>query len=214
MAEQKKFNIRGFVSFTLLISFIVISVTGIVLYIVPPGRVAFWINWTLLGMNKDAWGAVHTIFSFLFIVIAAVHLYYNWGIFMSYLRSRVIKGLRLKRELAASVMLTVIIFAGILFELPPFSTTMDYGESIKESWGEGQDPAPAPHTELKTLEEVVDESGMRLENVLQKLERNGVTVENPGETLKTIASNNDISPSELFRIIQKREGGGHGAGQQ
>jgi len=205
MAENpKRFKFRGFISFTLTLSFILISVTGLVLYIVPPGRVAHWIQWRLWGMTKDQWAAVHTLFSFIFIVVAGIHLYYNWRIFTGYIVARARTGLNMKYELAASIVFTAAVFAGTLLELPPFSTTMNFGESIKESWETGTDVAPAPHTELMTLTDVVDDLGMRIDRMLEKLERNGVTVEDPSMTLKEIAEQNKTSPSELYKIIQRR----------
>ena len=58
MTSQKKFSFRGFTSFTLTLSFILISVSGIVLYIVPSGRVAYWINWKLVGLTRDNWDGI------------------------------------------------------------------------------------------------------------------------------------------------------------
>jgi len=210
MEQRKRFSIRGFTSFTLTLMFVVMALSGIVLYIVPPGRVAYWINWKLVGLTKENWAAVHTIFSYLFVIVALIHLYFNWTIFKGYLISRVEKGLRMKKELSAAIIITLAVFIGTLFELPPFGTTMDIGESLKESWEEGQPVAPAPHTELKTLEEVVEEFGMRLDRVLDKLERNGVKVTDTSKTLKDIAADNGISPSELYEIIGRR---GDGSGQ-
>ena len=60
------FKTRGFVSFTLTLSFIILSLSGIVLYIMPYGRVAYWINWGIAGLSKDDWDAIHTIIGFVF----------------------------------------------------------------------------------------------------------------------------------------------------
>lgn len=128
-----KFRFRGFTSLTLTFSFIVMTVTGLVLYVVPPGRIANWIDWRILGMSKEQWGAMHTIFSFLFVIFSIIHIIYNWRTFLTYLKDRIRKTYALKAELAASLILAVIVFAGTLYEIPPFSTTMDIGSSFKES---------------------------------------------------------------------------------
>ena len=124
------------------------------------------------------------------------------------------KGIRLKKELAASMILTLAVFIGTILDLPPFGTVMTIGESIKFSWEEGQSQAPAPHTELKTLEEVVKDLDMEMGRVLDKLERHGIKVTDTGAMLKSIAADNGISPSELYRVVSRRgEGRGMGRGE-
>ncbi len=85
------FKTRGFVSITLALSFIILSLSGIVLYIMPHGRIAYWINWKIIGLCKDDWDAVHTIVGFVFMLMAVVHFYLNWSSFVSYLRSKIQK---------------------------------------------------------------------------------------------------------------------------
>jgi hypothetical protein len=208
--KNNTFSWRRFTSFNLMLSFLVISITGIVLYIVPPGRVAFWINWTMFGLTKEDWAAVHTLFSFLFIIFSAIHIFFNWKTFLSYLRDKISRNIGIKKEFSFAVILTLVVFTGTLFGFPPFSTTMDFGESIKNSWEEGAAVAPAPHTELQTLQQVSDEFGMQIDRVIGKLGRNGIEATGPGQTLKQIAEENGIAPSEVYTVIQKRgEGGGH-----
>ena len=66
------------------------------------------------------------------------------------------------------------------------------------------------HAELMTVKEYAETLGMVPERVLAKLERNGVTVNDLSETLKTVGQNNGMSPQEVAAIIQKR---GEGMGQ-
>jgi len=210
MTVNKGFNFRGFISLSLTLAFFVLAATGLVLYIIPPGRVAFWINWKLLGMTKGNWSAVHTIFSFAVIALSVIHLTLNWRALVKHMRSKVACGLGLRKELGISLVLVGAVFAGALFELPPFGSALEFGASVKNSWEEGAPVAPAPHTELKTVEEVVNDFGMRLDMVLDKLEKNGVSGTEPGITLKELAAENNIPPSELYAIMAKR--GGHGGG--
>ena len=51
-------SFRRIVSFATLVSFILLLVTSVVLYIVPHGRVAYWSEWRLLGLGKEQWGAL------------------------------------------------------------------------------------------------------------------------------------------------------------
>ncbi len=52
LMEKKEFNGKGFVSLLTFGSFLIMTVTGLVLYFVPHGRVAYWVDWKLLGLTK------------------------------------------------------------------------------------------------------------------------------------------------------------------
>ena len=80
---SNKQSLRAFVAFLVTWSFAVLGVTGLVLYVVPQGRVAFWTHWSLLGLGKTDWGNVHMLFGGVFIVTGILHLYFNWKPFTS-----------------------------------------------------------------------------------------------------------------------------------
>ncbi|MBE0460642.1 MAG: DUF4405 domain-containing protein, partial [Candidatus Aminicenantes bacterium] len=61
---------RAFISLSILWSFLVEAISGIVLYITPVGRVANWTNWKFLGLTKQNWEAIHTIFGYVFLLFA------------------------------------------------------------------------------------------------------------------------------------------------
>ena len=109
---------RAFIAFLVTWSFAVLSVTGLVLYIVPQGRVAFWTHWSLLGLGKTDWGNVHMLFGGVFIVTGILHLYFNWKPFKKYLAERVKGHLELKRELVTSLGATLLLVAAALANLP------------------------------------------------------------------------------------------------
>ena len=66
--RKNKQSARSLTAFLVTGSFLVLTVTGIVLYVVPQGRVAYWVHWSLAGMEKDQWAWAHMIFGALFIV--------------------------------------------------------------------------------------------------------------------------------------------------
>ncbi len=53
---KNKHSSRSLIAFMVTWSFAVLTVTGIVLYIVPQGRIAYWTLWSFLGLSKDQWG--------------------------------------------------------------------------------------------------------------------------------------------------------------
>lgn len=199
-----QFNIRRFISLLLTIAFAVLSLSGIVMYIAPPGRVANWTNWTLMGLTKTQWGEIHTIFSILFVTSGITHLVYNWQVLISYLKDRMRQTYRLKAELLIAAVVCCICLFGAVFHVPPFGTVTDVGEAIKLSWEDTADKAPVPHTELKTVGEVAKEHGMQPDRVLLKLSHFGIEDASIDDTLADIAKANGTSPSNVYQIIQRR----------
>ena len=59
-------------------------VSGVVLFVSPPGRVANWGNWRMIGLTKHEWTGVHTWFAAVFVVTAVFHLVFNLRPLMNY----------------------------------------------------------------------------------------------------------------------------------
>ena len=60
------------------LSFIGMVFTGVILFVVPPGRIANWTGWTLIGLTKHQWIGLHDWFSVIFIAASVFHIYLNW----------------------------------------------------------------------------------------------------------------------------------------
>ena len=125
---------RQFVSLLLLYLFIFICLTGIVLYIVPPTRVALDLQWLLFGLQKEDYIRLHTIFSFAFLLLALVHIYYNRRILWQALRLQSTAG-KWKTESLAALLISLLLVVLVLLDLPPVPQIMDFGQQYKDSWG-------------------------------------------------------------------------------
>ena len=212
-----RFHWRAFVTLFVTLSFLLIATSGLVLYVAPPGRVAHWSLWTLAGLDKEAWQSVHTVFAFLFVLAGVFHVYFNWRILWSYLRSKLVAGIRMKRELGLAAGLVVAISALTIAGLPPFATVMDVGTRAKEGWSvEGAEP-PVPHAEIMTLERLAAITQMPLERVLGNLEKAGLEDATPKSTIAALASTHDQTPEQLWVALKGEEkpkelpaGGGYG----
>lgn len=204
--EKNKFSWKAFISIGLVYSFIIIFLTGIVLYLAPAGRVANWNNWKLLGFNKESWQAIHTIFSFLFVILSIFHLFtINWKTFWNYLKSKTVKGLNKKREFYISTSFTALIFVGVMYSIPPFSSVMDFGSYLKESWEKTETAPPIPHAELLTLIELSAKlDSISIEKIMNKLNTSKIKFDGPNETLSSIGLKNNIPPIDIYNIITKK----------
>lgn len=134
--EQHWYSIewRNLSSFFLTLSGILILVSGIVLYVAPPGRYAHAVDWRLIWLDKGQWESLHTQFSYVAVIFTVIHLVVNWKILLNYSWDRIQNAYRLKRELTISILLTLFICVGTVLAWPPFSTIMDWGEVFSNAW--------------------------------------------------------------------------------
>jgi hypothetical protein len=202
MSATNKFHWKVFVSFYVVFSFLTLAVSGIVLYIAPPGRVANWSIWTIGALSKAQWQAVHTIFSFLFIVAAGFHLFFNWKVLMAYLRSKLVVGLRMKRELASATAAGLLLLTASIAGLPPFSAITTLGEEVKNSWSTSATEPPLPHAELLSVEKLAETVKLPTETIVANLTRHGIPVESTSLTVGQLAERHNLSPQQVYQKIQ------------
>lgn len=205
--NENKIYWRSFVTFLVILTFLVISISGIVLYFAPPGRVAYWSIWKFMALTKTQWQALHTIFTFLFIAGAAVHIYFNWKVIVSYLKVKINEGMKRGKELVLSSSAAVIILVFTLTGAPPFSYVMDLGEDLSNSWATHETEPPIPHAELLTIPEFAEVVKIPAGKIISTLKNNGINVEDSLLTIKQVAEKNNLSPQQLYGIFQKNGGG-------
>ncbi|TWU42765.1 DUF4405 domain-containing protein [Novipirellula artificiosorum] len=136
---ERPFSLRGFISILLVFCLFMMLISGFLLYIAPRGRVANWTSWTALALRRDQWVAVHINSSLIFIVAALFHLIKNWSRMVGYLKQRSSMRVNMKRELAAAFVLTSLILAATIFELPPISIPIELKYKLRDSWEQTSD---------------------------------------------------------------------------
>ncbi len=223
---QTTFQWRAFISTLTGLSFVAMCITGIILFVVPPGRVANWTGWTLYGLTKAQWQALHIWFSVLFMVAAIVHIVYNWQCLLRYCQSKVTKAFTLRAEWGLSLVLCVVLLVGTLANRRPFSSLVDWGESIKHSWDDPTRRPPVPHMELLSLAALADRvEGVSVEQVIANLQLRGIAVVSADEIVGELAAAHRMTPEQLYNLAigaqprgqgrgeGQRGGGGSGAGR-
>ena len=203
MSTSNRLSGRPFVSLLTTFSFIIATISGSVLYISPQGRIAFWQNWTILGLGKAEWSSLHTLACFLFATTSLVHVAFNWRSLLKYLRSRVGESLGYRRELGGAITVTVLFVVSALYGLPPLNGVVTFGEQMKSSWAkEADNEPPFPHAELLTLKGLTTRQGIDTGAALNCLQQQGLRVRSERETLQIIARNNGVAPSSIYALIR------------
>ncbi len=189
---KRTFSYRSLTTFLLAFAFLLLFISSLVLFVLPHGRIAYWNDFRIWGMGKNQWETIHVVGGVVMFLSAFFHLYYNWNVLLSYLR-------RQKGALMAAILAVFLFFVGSALEAPPFSSLMDWSESIKKSWK--SEPPPVPHYEYKTLIELSEEEDTDLEVIVGKLNAAGVENFTPDESLQEISARHGISPARLYELM-------------
>lgn len=193
---------RAFLSINLALSLAVLIVSSVVLYIVPPGRDAYWTDWHFWGLDKDQWGALHTVGGLAFVIFGLLHLIvYNWKALWGYIVRRARKHLHRKAELAAAVALNILIVVFCVFNWFPASTIMNWGSSLKSSWISAERSSPLPHGETEKLSVLADRLDIDLPAALEDFKAGGLSVD-PEKTVGFNASQNGMTPADFYVFLR------------
>ena len=204
MAKQG-FHTKAFISLLTFGSFVIMSITGIVLYAAPQGRIAYWVNWRFWWMEKPQWEAIHIISCFFFVVVGVYHLINNWTLLKNYLAGKIAGGLKMKKELAISALIILAIIVVPMNRVWPVTYILELGDYLKKSWiiSKEYEP-PFGHAEEVSLRVFAKRVNIDLEKALPELKAKGIQAD-PGDSLQKIAKVNQTSPMLLYQVIKKFE---------
>ncbi|TWI76739.1 uncharacterized protein DUF4405 [Desulfobotulus alkaliphilus] len=197
---MKRFNWKKWTSLTLFFAFITASFSGIVLCIMPPGRIAYWLNWKFLGLGKEGWESLYLPFAIIILAVGTLHLLaYNWKIFISYFRSKSDK--RISTEFYAALIFFVLIFASALTDMPPSSWIMSGVDRAKDSWVSEETRPPFPMAEILSIRDISLRTGIPEERAIQKIRERGMEVRRAEQSIAFIARDNRVSAREIYLMI-------------
>lgn len=202
---EKTFQFRNFTSLFLGFSGLAILISGMAIFVSPPGRVAHWVHWTLLGLSKEQWQALHTVLSILFAIMSILHLVYNWKPFIRYITAATSAVYKWKRESLSALVLTILLAVMSVFSIPPVSWIMTGSEAASNAWEVPGSGPIVPHAEQMTLEAYSLAADIPMKRILNRLQLNGYTGQ-PGDTLEEIALRLDCSPMDLAELFGRPPG--------
>lgn len=201
--------LRKAVSMTALFSFLYMLFSGVVMYITPPGRIAYWADWRVFGMNKTMYTETHTTMSMLFVISIALHIWLNWSPIMHYMSSRSGKFVFFTKETVFGVLLAAVFIGGTLLATAPFSTVVDTLGKVKDNYEQSLGNPPYPHAELTKLSLFIKRMKFDGAQAYGILDRAKIKY-SPEDTLKTIAVKNGTDPKHIYDMLKpsQREGAG------
>jgi len=200
-------------SLSLGFSFIIMSYTGIILYIAPHGRVSKWLDWHLLGLDKVQYQELHTTSMVTFLLFGILHIYYNWKPIISYMKDSTKKISFTKKEFLIAFILNTLFVVGTLISIQPFKGFIDLGESIKNTWGEKSTKiSKINNTEItikppperlgkKTLRDLSDMGNINLKRSIKILQSKGIIDANPDNKIREIANELDMETTDIYKLL-------------
>ncbi len=190
-------------SLTLGISFLIMTYTGVMLFLAPHGRVAYWSNWKLLGLGKDEYGNLHTTSMIVFVLFGLLHIYYNWKAIVSYLKNKQRELSFTKKEFLIALGINIFFVVGTIYMIQPFKGFLDFEENFKDSWTRTYGEPPYGHAELTKLNIFCKKMNIDFESAKKKLQKNSITF-NQNDTLLEISKKNHTTPEKIYNIIKDK----------
>ncbi|WP_421715540.1 DUF4405 domain-containing protein [Arcobacter arenosus] len=194
-------SLKKITSLTMMLSILIMAYTGIMLFIAPPGRIANWANWKILGLSKEQYGQVHTTFMVLILVMTILHVFYNWKPITSYMKNKAKQMIVFTKDMLVAVVLTLVFLVGTLTFITPFSSFLEFGDGIKNSWEKEYGTAPYSHAELSSLESFCKKLGFDIKESEKILKNNNIIFE-PSQSLSQIADDNSVSPQFIYNLLK------------
>ena len=207
ITKANAFRFRAFTAFWLAFSFFLSVLSGLILFLRPEGSLAAWTAWTALGLNKKQWEGVHTVFVFVLLISASIHLLYNWRVLTAYCRQkkkqfgRVFKGMAAFRELFAAALLTVLVLIGTIGEWLPYQWLSGWRGAFKSGSALVTLTPPVADADKLSLAVLCALSGISEQRVLRNAGAKGLQLNALSETLSDIAKKNRMSPEKVYGLL-------------
>lgn len=199
---MSKLMLRKITSLVGLWSMIIMAWSGIMLYFVPPGRIAYWVGWQFAGLSKTQYGQLHQTFAILLMVSMILHIWLNWKSIMLYWKNREKKFVFFTKEMVIASLLSFAFFFGTLYLWAPFSTFIYAVEEFKDDYEYVYGNPPFGHAEIVPLNNFCLKMGLDLPTAVKQLNSEGLTVSSEKLPLSKLAKENGTTPAGIYEIIK------------
>lgn len=195
-------NLRKITSLTLLVSFILLMLTSIILYISPHGRVAYWSDWHLWGFSKTEWTNLHLNLGVLFLIAFCFHFFYNLKVITAYLKNKAKEFKFFTGNFNIAFGLTLLVCIGTYYMIPPMNLVIKVGDIFTGWADEKYGEPPYGHAELSSLKIFAARVNLDLQKAKLLLQEKGIKISGDKQPILDIAKDNDLTSKQLFEIMQ------------
>lgn len=194
------FRARAFISLLTAVSFVFMSISGIILFIAPSGRRAG--DWSVWSLSRGEWIAQHLSFSAVFLIAAIVHLWLNRKPLLNYLKLKTKAAAGLRWEWLAVVLLTGVVVWGTLAPFEPFTSLIQWRDHFHRHTPAAQDQTVIETAGMGqiTLADYCRQNRLDTDRAIEMLNAQEIAAD-PSDTLRTIADRGNLHPSRLRSLL-------------
>ncbi|OLN29748.1 FHA domain containing protein [Desulfovibrio sp. DV] len=193
---------KKIVTMVLFFSIFFMFLTALVMYIVPPTRVASWADWSFLGLSRPAWEGAHLAMGLLFLAAGVAHLLLHIDELLDHLRDDEGMVVIFTKPFVLGLLLTIGVFAAALAGLPPVGQLVALSGHIKERTVETYGEPPYSLAERSTLADFARRMGLETDKALALLRLRNIKAESADLTLAQIARQNRVAPGGVFEALK------------
>lgn len=186
------------ISLTALMTFILLSITSVVLSVTPRGSVAFWTDWHFWGLTRNQWINIHITNGFLFLAVIVGHIYYNLKPIIHYMRNREKALIVATKEFNVALLLSFSLLMLTFHEVTPASWIIEANQYYKNKTSQQYRTLPYGYAKHSSITAFLIKTGYNPDKAMQRLKNAGIHVDSPAQTMSDIADKNKISPITLF----------------
>jgi len=194
-------KIRRITSLTALLSFSFMILTAIILYIVPPGRVAYWSDWHPWGLSKTQWSNIHIILGLLLLIsiktfAGKVNLDLDESMDnLKHAGIRVAAENQTLLEIAKSNHLSP---QQVYLAMKPKEVSSRRNKLLPDS--------PTPGMGRRTIADICNEYHLNIPAIMLGFARENIKV-SADMSLKKIAEGNNLSALDVYEILRRLSAG-------
>lgn len=125
---------RKVTSFLMLYSFIVMVVSGAMLFVSPFGRLSMMIDWKIMGLGKMDYQALHLIFMLIFTFAGLLHIFFNYKAIKNYLKSKSKKMVVFTGANIVAIVIIGLFFYATVKHIEPLESFVKMNKSFNDYW--------------------------------------------------------------------------------
>jgi len=196
---------RKITSILILISSIIMVVSGIAVYLSPPSHLAAFSGWKIFYLKKNMWMALHINSALLFTIAFIFHTWFNIKPLIKYIFPKKIKASKNFIPLAVSLSIGIYVVGGTFYRLPPMEQVLKLGRSFKIKGIFSYGPVPPPYGKASSipLKKISFFWGSMPDEIIRTLKNAGIKKISPDLSLKEIAQENNVTIGFILDSINK-----------
>lgn len=202
-----RFRIRRFVNAVLFLSFLAAAVSGVVLFLRPEGSLARWTDWTMLGLDKQRWETVHTLFVLVVLAASIAHLWLNWRPLAASLLGRIsnssARGWRgfVGWEPVAALGIMMLAWSVAVVELEPAAAINSLRSRIKSGQYAARTMPPVVDADTLSVTELCQAVQLDEHRAVARARSHGIEIPDVSQTITAVAKTHRVAPEVVYAAL-------------